>query len=87
MLTSCLGDHSVETSCLEDSHLMVGILVLWFLDFSVIFLSLRCRGCVIDVLLGSAHPTVNYFLHVDKLWLSLVVLIYFKKKRFTLNVL
>lgn len=37
-------------------------------------LNLRCRrGCVVDVPIWIGYPTVNCSLHLDQLWISIII--------------
>ena len=64
------GNHMAEISRAEDTENTVLQPSFWLLqsvypffhDFS---LSVGCRGCLIDVLLGAGNPMVSYSLHFD----------------------
>lgn len=50
---------------------------LWFLpsfcSLSMKFPEPLVRGCVVKVLTGGRYPIVSWFLHLDQLWLSVMV--------------
>lgn len=51
--------------------------VMVFYNLSIPFLqcslSLRYRGCVVGIATGDGQPIVNCFLHIDQLWISVMV--------------
>lgn len=60
-------------------YFVAEILVLWLLQFCCsslwCSLSLKSTVCAVNVLLGGRHSMVNWSLHFDKCWLSLMVLV------------
>lgn len=39
----------------------------------IFFWSLKCKGCIENVLVGVLQPTISYFLHFD--WLSITIIV------------
>lgn len=73
----------VVLACLENvwlyklSYLAFTISPCLFLD---VYLSLKVKGCDIDVPFRAEHSSVSYFLNIDQLWVSILTAIYHKKK-------
>lgn len=69
-------------SYLEDTILKQAcgllVLVVFLAPLLLFFLSLRGRGCVIDVAIGVVHPIVCF--HFDQLCLSLIVTVCYKNE-------
>lgn len=73
---SCLGNHIAQISWMQvpfisiTHYLTAAVLVFCLLQSFCLLqfsLSLRYRGCIIDVPRGNGHPMVTYFLYYDQL--------------------
>lgn len=66
-----MGCHSLL--CLEDTKIKhSGQLALKIFYSPMIFLSLSCRDCVVDLLTGAGHPRDSYFLNFRQMLNSVI---------------